>query len=139
MPPVSAAKRRARQRGSAMIEFALVVPIFILLMFACVQFSFIFFGYCNAAFAAQAGVRYAIVHGANSSSPCTATSIANLVTPLLWGAPKNSVTVTTTWSPDTSAGSTVTVQVSISYKTMIPFSTLSTVPVGGSAQGTILY
>ena len=134
-----AAKRARSQRGSTIVEFALIVPIYLLLIFGCVRFSIIFFGYSNAAYASQAAVRYAVVHGANSSTPCTAATLTNIVTPLLWGAPSNSVTVTSTWSPDTSAGSTVTVRVSILYRTLIPFSSLSTVPVGASAQGTILY
>jgi Flp pilus assembly protein TadG len=130
---------RAAQRGSAIIEFALIVPLYFLLIFGCVQFAIVFFGYSNAAYASQVAVRYAVVHGTTTYSPCTSATLTNIVKPLLWGAPNGSVTVTTTWSPDESPGSIVTVRVQILYKTMIPFSSLSTVPVGASAQGTILY
>ena len=108
-------------------------------MFGCVQFAIVFFGYCNAAYASQVAVRYAVVHGGTSSSPCTAATLTAIAKPLLWGAPANAITITSTWSPDTYPGSTVNVRISILYKTMIPFSSLSTVPVGASSQGTILW
>jgi Flp pilus assembly protein TadG len=132
-------KRRRLERGSAVVEFALVLPLFFLLMFSCVQFSLFFFTYCNAIHASQVAVRYAIVHGAVAFGPCSDASLTNLVTPLVWGAPANSVAVTTTWYPDAVTGSTVTVKVTVPFKTFIPFSSLTSLPINVSAQGTVLY
>jgi Flp pilus assembly protein TadG len=120
-----------------MVEFALVIPAFFILLFGFIQFSIIFFGYCNAKYASQVAVRYAIVHGSLSATPCTNIALTNIAKQYLWGAPSGAITVTSTWSPDNNPGSTVTVRVSILYKTLIPFSSLSTIPVGASAQGTI--
>jgi Flp pilus assembly protein TadG len=120
-----------------MVEFALTLPAFFILLFGFVQFAIIFFGYCNAAYASQVAVRYAIVHGSQSATPCTNIALTNIATQYLWGAPSGSITVTSTWSPDNNPGSTITVRVSVLYKTLIPFSKLSTVSVGASAQGTI--
>jgi Flp pilus assembly protein TadG len=132
-------ERLASQSGSTIVEFALVVPIFFLLIFGFIAFAIIFAGYCSAAYASQAAVRYAIVHGNNSSYACSNTDITALVAPYLWAAQSGGSTVTTTWTPDNSPGSTVSVTISLTYKTAIPYSALHTVHVGAFAQGTILF
>jgi hypothetical protein len=99
----------------------------------------LFFVYCNTTYASQVAIRYAVVHGAVSGTPCTNATLTAIVTPLLWGANKNSVTVTTTWLPDNSTGSTVTLKVALTFNTMIPFAKLNTYPIAASAHGTILY
>ena len=122
-----------------MVEFALVVPIFFLLIFGFIDFGIIFAGYCSAAYASQIAVRYAIVHGNNSSSACTNTQITSLVARYLWAAQKTGTVVNTTWNPDNSPGSTVTITISLTYNTGIPYSSLHTIHVGTFAQGTILF
>lgn len=132
-------QRRLAERGSSFVEFALVLPIFLLLLFGCVQLSLALFTYCNTVHASQVAVRYAIVHGAVAFGPCSNSQLTNIVTPLVWGAPANSVTVATTWYPDAVTGSTVTINVSVAYKTLIPFGPFKTLPIGATAQGTVLY
>jgi Flp pilus assembly protein TadG len=132
-------KRRATQSGSAIVEFALVVPLYFMIIFALVQLGIVFAGYCGAQYAAQQGVRYAIVHGSESSNPCSGATISAYVAPYLWAAQRNSSTVTATWNPNNGAGSTVTVSITLTYQTGLPFSALHTLTVGTTAQGTILY
>ncbi len=48
--------------GQATLEFALVVLIILLLMFAIVDFSRLFFAYATMANGVREGARYAIVH-----------------------------------------------------------------------------
>jgi len=122
-----------------MVEFALVAPVFFLLIFGFIQFALIFSGYCGAVYASQVAVRYAIVHGATSTSPCTAANLTTLTGPYLWAAQKNASTVTTTWNPNNSPGSLVKVAITLTYNTGIPYSSLKTVSVGTFAQATILY
>src|SRR5260370_20154424 len=55
--------RRSRQRGSALIEFALVAFLLLLVMFAAIELDRMLFVYTSLADAAKAGARYAIVHG----------------------------------------------------------------------------
>jgi Flp pilus assembly protein TadG len=134
-------RRSVAQGGSALVEFAFVVPVFFLIVFGLIQFSIIFAGYCGATYASQVGVRYAVVHGVNSSSPVSADSTAMkaLMTPLLWAAQPGGTTIGINWNPNDSIGSTVTVSVSLVYKTGIPFSSLKTVNLGAIATGTILF
>ena len=108
-------------------------------MFGCAQISIYFFVFCNAMHASQLAVRYAIVHGAVAFGPCTNATLTSIVTPLVWGVPASSISVTTTWLPDGITGSTVTVNVSIPYPTIIPFAPFNSLPLAASAQGTVLY
>jgi len=58
-------RRRSKQRsrGQALVEFAFVVPIFLLLMFAIIDFGRYVYYVQVINNAAREGTRYAIVHG----------------------------------------------------------------------------
>jgi Flp pilus assembly protein TadG len=129
------------ESGSALVEFALVAPLFYLIVFGLVYFGIIFAGYCCANYASQVGVRYAIVHGTNSSSPVSADSTAmkNMMAPLLWAAPSSGTVITPTWNPDDSVGSAVTVNVSVTYPVGIPYFSVGTIKIGATATGTVLF
>jgi Flp pilus assembly protein TadG len=84
---------RMRQGGQAIVEFALTLVLLMLLMFALLELSIFIYTYTVLANAAKEGVRYAIVHGADSGSasgpssgsasspPCTSssTNVTNVV------------------------------------------------------------
>jgi hypothetical protein len=65
----SRTRRRRRSIGQALAEFALVAPIFFLLLFAIIEGGRFIFFYQALNNAAREGARYAIVHGSNSSCP----------------------------------------------------------------------
>jgi Flp pilus assembly protein TadG len=137
MIPVSERRSQA-QKGAAMIEYALVLSIFIMLVYGFVQFCLILFGFNNATYASRVAVRYAVVHGTTASYTCTSTDISNIVAPLLWGAPSGGTTIVTTWSPDNKPGSTVSIKVAIQYTPKLPFFPSRIFTVGTTAYGTIL-
>ena len=130
--------RRANQRGAAMIEMALVLPVYFLLVYGVFQICFVLFGYCNATYACRVAARYAAVNGTGNTYQCTAADVKNVATPYLWGAPKNGTTITTTWPTDHNPGSLVIVRIILVYPTAIPFSKLSQITVGTSSQAIIL-
>jgi Flp pilus assembly protein TadG len=131
-------RTQANQRGAAMVEMALALPIYFLLVYGVIQLSFVLFGFCNATYACRMAARYAAVHGAGSTSACTSAQLKTIVMRYLWGAPSTGTTVNSTWTPDNNPGSTVTVSITIIYPTAIPFSSLSQVTVGTSDQAIIL-
>src|SRR6185295_11724401 len=55
-----------RSRGQALAEFALVAPIFFLVLFAVIEAGRFMFYYETLNNATREGARYAIVHGVNS-------------------------------------------------------------------------
>src|ERR1700728_758515 len=106
-------KRKRSERGSALVEVALILPIVVLFVFGLVQFSTLTFNLNNVAYGATEGARYAVVHGSSSLAPCTAATVQSIVFASMPGVPGSVVTVTTTWNPNNSPGSVVTVSVSI--------------------------
>ena len=64
--PVKASHRSV---GQAMVEFALVAPMFFLLLFSIIDFGRAVYYIQTLNGAAREGARYAIVHGGNSLNP----------------------------------------------------------------------
>ena len=87
---------RRKERGQAMLEFALVISFLFLLLFAIIDFSRVFFGYATMSNGVREGARYAIVH------PHDDTGIEDAARQMMVviGAP---VSVTVTF-PDTEDG-----------------------------------
>lgn len=64
-----AGHRRLRQLGQGLVEFALVAPLFFLLLFAIIEFGRVVYYVQMLNNATREGARYAIVHGADSTCP----------------------------------------------------------------------
>lgn len=60
---------RSKPRGQALAEFALVAPVFFLLLFGIIEGGRFILFYQALHNATREGARYAIVHGSNSSCP----------------------------------------------------------------------
>lgn len=134
-------RRRRRSRGQALVEFALVVPWFLLLLFGIIEAGRFIFYYESLSHATREGARYAIVNGANTlgcpsgpaapgSSPCDTTG-ANVIARVRNAAPgvPDAITVTPTWLPDNGRGSTVEVVASMQYRTLVPLVPLPPITV----------
>lgn len=73
-------RTRLDHRGQALVEFALIAPLFFLLLFSIIEGARFILYYEMVNNAAREGARYAIVHGSNSSCP-TGPMPALLVNP----------------------------------------------------------
>src|SRR5579871_2391399 len=108
-----------RRKGTALVEFALVGFLLVLVLLASIEFSRMLLVYTAVANAARAGCRYAITHG--TDNPTTVTAIQTVVSNFAGTAPINATKLTTTVSPNpysgagTAPGSTVYVQVVYAY------------------------
>src|SRR5579862_382229 len=103
---------RRRQSGSQLVEFALVLPILAILIFAICQYGFIFAAYITIRNASAVGARQAIINSNNVVAVAQA-AVAPLLTP-------SSATVTSTPTNLTS-GVGISVQVSYPFPLIIPF------------------
>ncbi|MGJ3256503.1 MAG: TadE/TadG family type IV pilus assembly protein [Alcanivorax sp.] len=68
---------RKRERGSTMVEMAITLPLFLLLIFAIIELALVIFTWTRAVDATRAGARYAIVNDAVtdiSSLDCSAVT-----------------------------------------------------------------
>jgi TadE-like protein len=136
---VAASRIRGRRRsiGQALTEFALVAPIFFLLLFSIIEGGRFIFFYQALNNATREGARYAIVHGANSSCPsgpmppgdpaplgCYDPPGANVVQRVkdaAFGALGPSILVTPSWGAlGNGREADVTVIAAYTYQTLVP-------------------
>lgn len=121
------------ERGQALVEFALTIPIIFLAIFGVIDFGRALYAYDLVTSAARLGSRFAIVHGpACSPAPtCTATpdTVQTYVRSQESGIDASTLNVTTTWPVATGcAGGApmqkcpVLVTVTYSFKYLLVFS-----------------
>ncbi|QZY28705.1 TadE/TadG family type IV pilus assembly protein [Nocardioides coralli] len=108
-------RRQARDRGAAAVEFALVVPLLIMLVFGIIDFGYLINRVSVVNNAARDAARVASLNGTEAEVSATATQALN-------GIPGTSVTVTcrkadgsNCGSYDTDADSGGTAVVTITY------------------------
>jgi len=97
---------REGNRGQSLVEFAVLVPLILLIVTGVFDLARAVWQENTLAYAAREGTRYAIVHGSNSPSPVGPTNpsdpaIAAVVRGSAVGV--RNITVTTSW-PDNSGG-----------------------------------
>ena len=115
-----------------MVEFALVAPMFFLLLFGIIEAGRFIFYYETLNNAKREGARYAIVNGANTlgcptgppapgSTACDAAgnNVRTRVRNAAFGV-LSPITVDPVWLPDNGRGSTVTVSATFTYRALIP-------------------
>lgn len=113
---------RRKRRGAAAVEFALVAPIFFLMVFGMIEFGRIIMVQQVLTNASREGARLAVL---DSQTP-TATQVRNAVTTYLQNAGISGATVTINPTEPTTAGYgapvTVTVQIPASNVSWLPMS-----------------
>jgi len=135
---------RTGQRGQTMAEFVLVALPFLTLVFGIIAFALAVYTYSFVCHAARDAVRYAVVHGANSSSPASATDLQNYVRGEAQGLYANNIDVSSCWNPQSNTcpdspagnnqpGSVVQVKVTYNFQPLYPFLG-TTLPLSSSAQ-----
>jgi Flp pilus assembly protein TadG len=113
--------KQRRRRGNALVESALVLWPFILIVFGLVQIGYVIWSNNTLAYAVDAAVRYASLNGARSSTPATTALIEQNVRSNAIGLETDLLTVNVTWAPNNRPGSTVTVAAVYPVRTFINF------------------
>jgi len=126
---------RRNDLGAALLEFGLVMVVFFVFLFGVMDFGRALYTYHFVSNAACEATRYAIVRGADSSNPVTASEVTDYVkgiTPL--GIDPNDLTVNTTWSPNNAPGSSVKVEVSDNFQVIMPMFKKYNMTLTGASQ-----
>ncbi|MDZ7615745.1 MAG: TadE/TadG family type IV pilus assembly protein [Patescibacteria group bacterium] len=122
---------RINRRGAAAVEFAVIAPVFFLLVFGMIEFGRMIMVQQIITNAAREGARIAVLDGATTHG---SGGVANTVDEYLEGAGIRGATVTVIPDPPDSAGWGEPVTVTVS----IPFSQVSWLPtpmfVGGDTE-----
>ena len=103
------------RRGTAAVEFALVVPVLLLVTLGVIDTGRMMWVASTLDHAAREGARYARLRGAESSHPVTDRNVEAYVRNRAVGMNADVVSVAVTWSPNNYSGSSVTVRVSASF------------------------
>jgi PKD repeat protein len=118
------AGKRQRTRGQSVVEFALMLPVFLLLIFGGIDFGRVFLGWINLNNTARIAANYAASNAVqlNSGDAVAVATYNKLVTD---DASATNCTPPAplpppTYTPDTALGSSATVQVSCSFKIFTP-------------------
>ena len=113
------AAHRHAQRGSTLVESAVVATVFLLLLVGIMEFGRLGFAYNEVSFAAQRAARYAAVRGNSSGHAASAADVQNAALVYTGALDNSQVVVTTTWTPDNHPGSTVQVKVVYHFATVL--------------------
>ena len=132
---------RRRRRGQALAEFALVAPLFFVVLFGIIEFGRYLYYVQILNNGAREGARYAIVHGAEAVSSTgppddpSGAAVKARVRAFLFGVVDGGdLTITPTWPDGTNArGNTVTVVVDYQYDTLVPLVPIPTLTIHGTS------
>ena len=113
-------KKLKREDGQSMVEFALILPIFLLILCGIIDFGWLFYNQLSLNNACREGARYAVVHTEeNADTRAIINHIENLSTNVF---ANDGVDITVTYSApsDPTAGDiTVSMQADISFFTPV--------------------
>ncbi len=125
---------RGNSGGQTATEFALVAMGVLTLTFAVMQGSSAVYAYNFVTYAARDAARYAMVRGASSPQPVSSTDVTNFVLAEAQGINAQSVTVTTTWTPNNNPGNTVKVRVAYSFAPIARIASKLTLSLSSTSQ-----
>lgn len=148
--PNPTSRRPTRQAGQALVEFALVAPIFFLLLFGIIEGGRFILYYETLNNAAREGARYAIVHGSNSFCPSgpmppgdtapacydpTGAKVIQQVKDTAFGVLGSGVAVTPTWGPTGNGrDSDVQVLATYTYRAIVPIVPLPPITINAESR-----
>lgn len=117
-------RRRSRNSGQALLETAMSMTAFLMLVLAIINMGSAVYAYNWVSYSAREATRYASVHGSTSSSPVGPSSysaLTSVVTGIAQGL-TGTVSVTPTWSSNSNVpGNTVKVKVQYQFTFVMPF------------------
>ena len=129
--------RKQRQKGNVVFEFALVFPLFAMLVLGIVDVSRAMLAYHALTHASEVAARFAAVRSATSTTPATVGSITDRVLESSVGLDAAKVEVNATWSPANTRGSVVRVEVAYEFEPVTPVIPWDTIDLVGSAEARI--
>jgi Flp pilus assembly protein TadG len=120
-----AARSAERNSGHVAVEYALTLPYLLAFIYGIVEISHFAYLRTTVANVARDAVRYAVVHSSISAQPATAATVTTYVNNELSSlglsqSGTGGTSVTVTYSPDNTPGSTVNVKISYPFAPFMP-------------------
>ena len=139
-PPLQRREGQVRHRawqeqGTTIVELSLVIVAFFFLIIGLLDVGRGVWAYNSIAAASRDATRYAIVHGERAYAPASSSDVYDYVVDKL--PTMSGVSVNTTWNPDNSQGSAVSVTVQYTFQ---PIGVLfPSVPLSATSEMAISY
>jgi len=127
------------RRGVVAIEFALVIPVFLLMVYGFMELGRMLFIQNSLGHAVYEAQRYAIVHGASSSSPADAAAIHGVIVERGSMLDPDRLTTEVTFTPDNAPGSVVTIEATYQFAFMTGLVPVAPFDITSKAASTIAY
>jgi len=134
--PLLRRRRTPADSGSAIVEMAVALPLFLLVVFGVFEYALVLFTYCNATFACRHSARYAAMHSTASIAPATVSQLQTMTKSLLFLSSNLSPTVSVSYlnpnngnASTNTVGNVVEIGVSWSQTVKIPFGSSQSVNV----------
>ena len=131
-------RRRQRSRGQSLVEFAVVLPIFLLILAAVIDFGLGLYSQMTVINAAREGARLGVV-----SQPFSSTAVNDRVVAMTAGLDQSNLTVSITCKHDdgssvscssTTTGDEIQVQVDYDYHMLWPLAFGNTIDLSSTVQ-----
>jgi hypothetical protein len=133
------AKRLRNHRGQALVEFALVALLLVMLLVGIVDVSRLILTYTTIANAARAGTRYAIVHGSDNSSPCNVTTyIKGYLSAASMNIAHPPLTIAAP-ACGSAAGTIITTTVTYTYTPLITYFFPTSISLSSTSEGVVVF
>jgi Flp pilus assembly protein TadG len=117
---VKVARGRRRQRGQSLVEFALILPIFMILFLGVVEFGWALRAYVVEQNAAREGARYWALNGNPGSCDPIGTAVTNKAPTLSGMSTSYKIGPTTTTTCAATSPNDVTVTATYTYNFITP-------------------
>jgi len=124
-------KLRNDERGTAVVEFALVLPVLLMVLFGIFQFGLLFYNYIDLTSAGKDGARVAAVSRAKTDG---VQAIKDAITKSTSAVDDSQLSITVSPPQPWKAGDTVTVHITYPYTLSIMGLTLWGGPMTSDAQ-----
>lgn len=113
-------KKCRREDGQAMVEFALILPIFLLILCGIIDFGWLFYNQLSLNNACREGARYAVVHTADNADTLAIINHIESTTTNVFANDGVDITVTYSSPADPTSGDiTVSMEADISFFTPV--------------------
>jgi Flp pilus assembly protein TadG len=108
-----------RRRGSTMLEGALMLTTFVILLIGAMDFGRLGYTYNSVTFAAHQAARFAATNGSASGHAASVSTIQSNAKGNMVGLDASKLTVSVTWTPNNNPGSQVQVVVSYGFQPLV--------------------
>ncbi len=134
-----ATKGNRRQRGAALVEFAVSIPVFFIMTIGLIDVGRAVWTHTSLGYVSRGAVRFASVRSNESGNPANVAAIEDWIVAQNTGLDPQRMTVTAQWDPANTPGSNVQVDVAYSLRPVSSVLGVANLDLSSSARLTISF